>query len=98
MPAETKRAVDPPSPLHSVISHNSLELWILCRIDAHGEPRVVAVWHARCVSLFAQVGSNACREVVVSLKEESPMLVLSRKLGQRFQVGQDVRITIVKID
>jgi carbon storage regulator len=26
------------------------------------------------------------------------MLVLSRKLGQRFQVGQDVRITIVKID
>lgn len=26
------------------------------------------------------------------------MLVLSRKLGQRFQLGQDVRITIVKID
>lgn len=26
------------------------------------------------------------------------MLVLSRKLGQRFQVGGDVRITIVKID
>ena len=26
------------------------------------------------------------------------MLVLSRKLGQRFQVGPDVRITIVKID
>ncbi len=26
------------------------------------------------------------------------MLVLSRKLGQRFQVGTDVRITIVKID
>ncbi len=26
------------------------------------------------------------------------MLVLSRKLGQRFQVGEDVRITIVKID
>ena len=26
------------------------------------------------------------------------MLVLSRKLGQRFQVGADVRITIVKID
>jgi len=26
------------------------------------------------------------------------MLVLSRKLGQRFQVGQDVRITVVKID
>ena len=26
------------------------------------------------------------------------MLVLSRKLGQRFNVGPDVRITIVKID
>jgi carbon storage regulator len=26
------------------------------------------------------------------------MLVLSRKLGQKFQVGQDIRVTIVKID
>ncbi len=26
------------------------------------------------------------------------MLVLSRKLGQRFQVGGDIKITIVKID
>ena len=26
------------------------------------------------------------------------MLVLSRKLGQRFEVGGDIRITIVKID
>ncbi len=26
------------------------------------------------------------------------MLVLSRKLGQSFHVGEDVRITIVKID
>lgn len=26
------------------------------------------------------------------------MLVLSRKLGQRFLVGQDVRVTIVKVD
>jgi carbon storage regulator len=26
------------------------------------------------------------------------MLVLSRKLGQRFQVGSDIKITIVKID
>jgi carbon storage regulator len=26
------------------------------------------------------------------------MLVLSRKLGQRFQVGEVVRITVVKID
>jgi carbon storage regulator len=33
-----------------------------------------------------------------TLKEEKAMLVLSRKLGQRFQVGEDVRVTIVKID
>lgn len=26
------------------------------------------------------------------------MLVLSRKLGQRFQLGNDIRITIVRID
>ena len=26
------------------------------------------------------------------------MLVLSRKLGQRFQVGSEIKITIVKID
>jgi carbon storage regulator len=26
------------------------------------------------------------------------MLVLSRKLGQRFQIGRDVKVTIVKID
>jgi carbon storage regulator len=26
------------------------------------------------------------------------MLVLSRKLGQRFQVGTDIKVTIVKID
>ena len=26
------------------------------------------------------------------------MLVLSRKPGQRFQIGEDVRITIVRID
>jgi len=26
------------------------------------------------------------------------MLVLSRKLGQRFQIGPEVRITIVKLD
>ncbi len=26
------------------------------------------------------------------------MLVLSRKLGQSFHLGQDIRITIVKID
>ena len=26
------------------------------------------------------------------------MLVLSRRLGQRFQIGKDVRITIVKVD
>ena len=32
------------------------------------------------------------------LKEERAMLVLSRKLGQRFQVGPEIRVTIVKID
>jgi carbon storage regulator len=32
------------------------------------------------------------------LREEGLMLVLSRKLGQSFHVGEDVRITIVKID
>ena len=26
------------------------------------------------------------------------MLVLSRKLGQGFQIGEEVRITVVKID
>jgi carbon storage regulator len=29
---------------------------------------------------------------------EGVMLVLSRKLGQTFQIGQGVRITVVKID
>jgi carbon storage regulator len=38
------------------------------------------------------------RDKAENLTEELAMLVLSRKLGQRFQVGQDVRITIVKID
>lgn len=32
------------------------------------------------------------------LTEEEEMLVLSRKLGQSFQIGPDVRVTIVKID
>ena len=32
------------------------------------------------------------------LREEWIMLVLSRKLGQSFHVGPDVRVTIVKID
>jgi carbon storage regulator len=32
------------------------------------------------------------------LKEEGVMLVLSRKLGQSFHVGEGVRITVVKID
>lgn len=26
------------------------------------------------------------------------MLVLSRKLGQRFQIGEDIRLTVVRID
>jgi carbon storage regulator len=44
-------------------------------------------------------GGNALTAgILKDEKEERPMLVLSRKLGQRFQVGPDVRITIVKID
>ncbi|RUL88103.1 carbon storage regulator [Tautonia sociabilis] len=26
------------------------------------------------------------------------MLVLSRKLGQRFQIGEEIRVTIIRID
>jgi carbon storage regulator len=47
---------------------------------------------------MAQVGEKDCRRQPRTLKEERAMLVLSRKLGQRFQVGPDVRITVVKID
>jgi carbon storage regulator len=47
---------------------------------------------------LAQVGKPDCRTVQALLKEENAMLVLSRKLGQRFKVGPDVRITVVKID
>jgi carbon storage regulator len=32
------------------------------------------------------------------LMEESDMLVLSRKFGQKFRIGDDVTITIVKLD
>jgi carbon storage regulator len=35
---------------------------------------------------------------LVRLTEERVMLVLSRKLGQSFRLGPDVRVTIVKID
>ena len=35
---------------------------------------------------------------LVRLMEERVMLVLSRKLGQSFRLGPDVRVTIVKID
>jgi carbon storage regulator len=35
---------------------------------------------------------------LVSLTEERVMLVLSRKLGQSFCLGPDVRVTVVKID
>jgi carbon storage regulator len=47
---------------------------------------------------LAQVGKPIRRRDWEPLKEERAMLVLSRKLGQRFQIGTDVRITIVKID
>jgi carbon storage regulator len=39
-----------------------------------------------------------CTGSIWFLKEEGVMLVLSRKLGQSFHVGHDVRVTIVKID
>jgi carbon storage regulator len=48
--------------------------------------------------IFAQVGDEDGRRATDVLKEERAMLVLSRKLGQRFQIGPDVQITIVKID
>jgi len=32
------------------------------------------------------------------LKEEPIMLVLSRKLGQSFHVGPEIRVTVIKID
>jgi len=35
---------------------------------------------------------------ITRLKEESIMLVLSRKHSQKFRIGDDVTITIVKID
>ena len=35
---------------------------------------------------------------LVRLREERVMLVLSRKLGQSFHVGPEIRVTIVKID
>jgi carbon storage regulator len=35
---------------------------------------------------------------LVRLTEERVMLVLSRKLGQSFCLGPDVRVTVVKID
>jgi len=35
---------------------------------------------------------------LVRLTEERVMLVLSRKLGQSFHVGPEIRVTIVKID
>jgi carbon storage regulator len=36
--------------------------------------------------------------VPTSLREERVMLVLSRKLGQSFNVGNGIRVTVVKID
>lgn len=47
---------------------------------------------------MTQVGEPIRRRGWNPLKEERAMLVLSRKLGQRFRIGADVRITIVKID
>jgi carbon storage regulator len=47
-----------------------------------------------------KAAGQAVRETfeLVQLTEERTMLVLSRKLGQSFHVGPEVRVTIVKID
>jgi carbon storage regulator len=44
------------------------------------------------------VGCQPDQTDLVRLMEEREMLVLSRKLGQSFHLGPDVRVTIVKID
>jgi carbon storage regulator CsrA len=61
-------------------------------------------WHERCVSRATRerrtieaAWAIETRALEV-LTEERTMLVLSRKLGQSFHIGRDVRVTIVKID
>jgi carbon storage regulator len=63
-------------------------------------------WHESCIGV--QTHGNRCSFPflvcrpdpidLVRLTEERIMLVLSRKLGQSFRLGPDVRVTIVKID
>ena len=48
--------------------------------------------------LFKSVRRNADNAVRDHKRRKIAMLVLSRKHGERFQIGRDVRITIVKID
>jgi carbon storage regulator len=61
-------------------------------------------WHETCKSVrhhendMAGIARRQNAAIRNELKEEQVMLVLSRKLGQSFRVGPDVRVTIVKID
>ena len=65
-------------------------------------------WHGRCLSRSSRRAkdrswSRMTRDADPSStgydsRRSEAMLVLSRKLGQSFQVGPDVRVTIVKID
>jgi carbon storage regulator len=57
-----------------------------------------AVWCRRTNDVSCSI---LCRPDPIDLvrrTEERDMLVLSRKLGQSFHLGPDVRVTIVKID
>ena len=62
-------------------------------------------WHESCFRVtdtgnvgFSLLIADPIRIDLVRLTEERVMLVLSRKLGQSFHLGPDVRVTIVKID
>jgi carbon storage regulator len=62
-------------------------------------------WHETCYTVLGRkkgcLVSAFCQAEpvdLVILTEECVMLVLSRKLGQSFRLGPDIRVTIVKID
>jgi len=61
-------------------------------------------WHETCDRVRHEENDAAfgARSLTIAIRneltEEGIMLVLSRKLGQSFRVGPDVRVTVVKID
>jgi carbon storage regulator len=61
-------------------------------------------WHESCVKVRYKDNDALwlVRSLTIAvsneLTEEGIMLVLSRKLGQSFRVGPEVRVTVVKID